>query len=126
VTNVTEMINTYSFAVRRNLLIPYCLCRTVAIPILLLGATSMHRNGVSAMGGGFLQTVMTTTGSRSLNEAAARGCLGGMENVSQELMDLKIQFGELVGIGDGSEVKRAGLGTEDEVIPLNKITVYET
>ncbi|KAF8866217.1 hypothetical protein BDZ45DRAFT_720354 [Acephala macrosclerotiorum] len=61
-----------------------------------------------------------------LNQAAAGGCLGGVENVLKELMKLKIRVGELVD-GDGDEEDpeakpaRAGFGVESEVVGLRKL-----
>ncbi|KAF2670593.1 hypothetical protein BT63DRAFT_424523 [Microthyrium microscopicum] len=125
-----EPVNVYKFEPRLNLIIPYFLCLAVAIPFLFLGMVSLNRNGVSAMDGGFLQILMTTTGSKSLEKAAAAGCLGGRENIPKELLDMKIRFGELVeadghGVGDTTGVvRRAGFGTEDETIPLTRNARY--
>jgi hypothetical protein len=121
---VQETTNIYSFAVRRNLLIPYFLCLAVSVPFLILATISMSRNGVSAISGGFIQTVMTTTGSRTVERMAAGGCLGGDENVPQDLLDLKIRYGELVEQRDAQGIRRAGFGTEDEVIPLDRSASY--
>ena len=44
----------------------------------------------------------------------------------KELQDLKIRFGELIGVGDDGKggTRRAGFGTEDEVVPLSRGTRY--
>jgi hypothetical protein len=128
--NVTEITTVYVFKVRRNLIVPYFLTLFVAILFLILGIISMHQNGVSAMDGGFLQILMTTTGSMTINKAAAGGCLGGRENVPKQLLNLKVRFGELIekdnsnAGGQTSQVRRAGFGTEEEVIPLNREIIY--
>lgn len=120
--NETDTFNTFSFASRRTLIIPYLICLLLSIPFLYLGINSLRLNGVSAMEGGFIQVLMTTNGSKALEKAAAGGCLGGGENVPEDLKNLKIRFGELVNnaSGDTGVVRRAGFGTEDEVAPLKK------
>ncbi|TVY85770.1 hypothetical protein LAWI1_G008961, partial [Lachnellula willkommii] len=123
----TTYINIYSLTSPLNLYLPYALCLALAIPFLLLGANSLRLNGVPAIDGGFVQILATTTGNRGLENAAAGGCLGGSENTPRELMDMKIRFGELVGQHgevDKGGVKRAGFGTEGEVVSLRKRTVY--
>lgn len=112
--------NIYSFSSPLALILPYFITLLVSIPFLLLGSISLIRNGVSAMDGGFIQLVATTTGSPTLDNAAAGGCLGGDESAAPELKELKIRFGELVGRPDMGRVKRAGFGTEDETVPLIK------
>ena len=80
---------------------------------------SVRANGVSATDGGFIQLVTTTRGSKKLDKAAARACFGGDADLPKELLDLKIQFGELVDDSCASTgVRRCGFGTEDEVVPL--------
>jgi len=54
-------------------------------------------NGVSAIDGGFLQILMTAaTGQTEIEIAASKGCLGGYENIPDELKHLRVRFGELV------------------------------
>lgn len=71
-----------------------------------------------------MQTIATSTGSAILDRAAAGGCLGGNESMPQELKDLKIRFGELVGREDPGRVKRAGFGVESEVTALKRGANY--
>lgn len=129
----------------------YGLCLGLAIPILALGLFALYvqNNGASATSGGFLQLLMTTTG-RTAVEAVLAKDLGGYENVSNELEDIELRFGELVGAasvegmkpearadsgGDislrdenGDDIEgncapvalRAGLGTVEEVQPLRR------
>lgn len=121
----TRKEQQYSFAFLKTILIPYIVCLTISIPFLYLGIASLRYNGVSAIEGGFLQILMTTTGSKTLEKAAAGGCLGGDENVPEELKKMKIRFGELVGFeSHKGTVKRAGFGTEDEVIALRRDIDY--
>jgi hypothetical protein len=67
--------NVYSFSRPMNLVLPYALSLLLSIPLLLIGVLSLWRNGVPAADGGFVQLLMTTTGSQALREAAAGGCL---------------------------------------------------
>ena len=76
------------------------------------------------MDGSFEQIITTTTGSSFLDQAAAGGCLGGNESVPKELRDLKIRFGEFIGREAPGRVRRAGFGTEDEVVALTKGARY--
>ncbi|KAL8996887.1 MAG: hypothetical protein Q9169_003698 [Polycauliona sp. 2 TL-2023] len=113
VADVTSQLNVYSFTSPMQLLAPYLVCLFLSFPLLLIGLRSLRLNGVSAIQGGFVQVMMTTMGSRRLEEAVAGGCVGGENNVSKKLGNLKVRFGELVG-KEGKGV-RAGFGTEDEV-----------
>lgn len=124
-TNATvlETINVYTFSQPLNLVLPYFITLFISIPFIILGSYALIANGVSATDGGFVQIIATTTGSPALDNAAAGGCLGGNDNVVQELKDLKIRFGELVGRKPGN-VKLAGFGTDDEIIPLTKGEKY--
>ncbi len=70
-----------------------------------------------------MQIITTSTGSAVLDRAAAGGCLGGNESVPQELKDLEIRFGEIVG-RDDAPVKRAGFGIESETTLLKKGASY--
>jgi len=127
-TNVTipYSVNTYSLSKPNNLIFPYSLSLLSALPFVLLGLWALHFNGVSAIAGGFIQLVTTITGSKALKRQAAAGCLGGRENIPEGLQNLKSRFGELrdktkyeLG-GRGDEIRRAGFGSEDEIVPLTK------
>ncbi|KAF2502749.1 hypothetical protein BU16DRAFT_498544 [Lophium mytilinum] len=125
----THTQQVYSFVSPRTLIVPYLTCLLLSIPFLYLGMNSVRLNGVTAMQGGFLQILMTTTGSKILEQAAAAGCLGGEENVPEDLKAMEIRFGELICSetdteGDGGAVKRAGFGTDDEVVPLTRGVAY--
>jgi hypothetical protein len=110
----------YSFSQPLNLIIPYFLSLFVAVPFLVLGFWALTQNGVSAMDGGFMQIITTSTGSAILDTAAAGGCLGGNESAPQELKDLKIKFGEFIGRKDPGRIKPAGFGADSEVVLLKK------
>lgn len=119
----------YSFNSLQTLLIPYLLCLFLSIPFLYLGVRSLRLNGASAIEGGFIQIVMTTSGSKALEKASASGCLGGDENVPEELKEMKIRFGALATSSDYHDSgpvqeRRAGFGTDDEVLPLQKGVTY--
>jgi len=104
----TRTFNVYRFENKLAFFLPYGLSLALAIPILVLGLIALYvqNHGVSAISGGFMQLLMTTTGRGSLEAAITRGSgtLGGYENVSQELRGMEVRFGELVDLS-GDEVK---------------------
>jgi hypothetical protein len=116
-------VNVYSFSAPLNLLLPYFVTLVLVVPFIVLGGLALYWNGVSAMDGGFIQIITTSTGSAILDRAAAGGCLGGDESVPQELKDLEIRFGEFIGRAD-APVKRAGFGVESETTTLKKGANY--
>jgi hypothetical protein len=116
---VLASVNVYSFSRPSNLVVPYFLLLVIAIPCLVLGGVSLYSNGVSAVDGGFIQLLATTRGSKKLDEATVGASLGGDMDIPKELLDMKIRFGELVDDSCTSTgVRRAGFGTEDEIISL--------
>jgi hypothetical protein len=88
--------------------------------------------------------LMTTTGRTRLEVVAAKSSLGGHENVSKELQDMEVRFGELIHVdeaADGKEVSgeyaqaahlddhvtETTFSTEDDIIQqivLNLVTGY--
>jgi hypothetical protein len=102
VVNGTESrnFNIYHFENKLMFFLPYGLSLGLAIPLLAMGLIALYyqNNGVSAISGGFLQLLMTTTGHTAIDSALAKGSasLGGHENVSKELLNMEIRFGELV------------------------------
>jgi hypothetical protein len=69
--HATSMQQQYSFSNLKTSLIPYIFCPLLSVPFPYIGLASLRKNGVSAIEGGFLQILMTTTGSRELERAAA-------------------------------------------------------
>jgi hypothetical protein len=101
----TRMFNVYHFQHKLVFFLPYTLLLVLTIPILILGLVALQQNGVSAISGGFLQILMTTTGRTTLEAVAAKSSLGGQENVSKELRDMEVRFGELVDVEEAGESK---------------------
>jgi hypothetical protein len=120
----TSYENIFSFSSRPRLIVPYACSLGAVLPFLILGYISMRMNAVPAMSGGFVQTLMTTTGSATLRDAAAVGCLGGEQNTPKSLKNMEIMYGELVEDRQGSEVRRATSGIKEEIIPLRKGELY--
>ncbi|KAL3257833.1 hypothetical protein ABHI18_006503 [Aspergillus niger] len=120
-TEVTVMnnvtVNVYSFSRPARLIAAYFACLGSALAFILFGGHALISNGISASMTGMFQTLCTTRASARLDDLAAKGCLGGRENVPDELRNLKVMFGEIQG-KDG--VRMAGLGSVDEVIPLKR------
>jgi len=104
----TRTFNIYRFENKLAFFLPYGLSLALAIPILVLGLIALYvqNHGVSAISGGFMQLLMTTTGRSSLEAVVTRGSgtLGGYENVSEELRRMEVRFGELVEVS-GDEIK---------------------
>lgn len=86
----------YNFSRPSRLVSPYFVILGVVLPFLILGAWALRTNGVPATDSGFLQVLMTTRGSPTVNHIAAGGCLGGDPNVPETLKDLPVRFGEVV------------------------------
>jgi hypothetical protein len=121
---ISDTINVYSFSRPLNLILPYFVTLLLAIPFILVGGAALHQNGVSAIDGGFMQILTTTTGSAVIDKAAAGGCLGGEESLPRELKDLRIRFGEIIDRDEPGRIKRAGFGVESEVTLLKKGDSY--
>ena len=81
---------------------------------------SLNQNGVSAIDGGFLQVMTTTTGRTNMEELtiAHKRYIDG-DNVPRELLDLKVRYGELVD-DEGVCTGIAGFGTMEETKMLRK------
>ena len=98
----TLSFNAYHFENKLAFFLPYGLSLALAVPILALGFVALYvqNHGVSAISGGFLQLFMTTTGHTSLEAVVTKGSgtLGGYENVSEELRETEVRFGELIEV----------------------------
>jgi hypothetical protein len=122
----SQTVNYYAFDRRLNLILPYFLSLAVTLVFVVLGMLALFRNGVSASSGGFLQILCTTRGNETLDNATIGASLGGRENVSRELREMKVAFGELPtkeGAGGGA-IRRAGFGHPHEITPLIKKELY--
>jgi hypothetical protein len=109
----TRVFSMYHFENRRSFYIPYGLSLLFTLPVLAIGFTSLHHNGVAAIDGGFVQILMTTTGRTELEKAAVKGCLGGGENIPNELEKLKVRFGELIDVSKGDNTNLVKGSTKD-------------
>ena len=97
-TNVTrhDPRQQYHFSRVPRLVVPYFGTLAVVLPFLAAGLWALWTNGVPATDHGFLQILMTTRGSPTVDRLAAGGCLGGEANVPGRLKDLPVRFGEVV------------------------------
>lgn len=112
--------NIFTLSKPLNLLLPYSLTLELAIPFSVVGVWALRENGVAATDWGFVQLLGTTTGGDMLSKVARGNCLSG--EAGEELANLKIRFGELIGdgeleeeLGGGQKLARAGFGVEEEV-----------
>jgi hypothetical protein len=92
----TSVFNVYHFENRLSFFLPYSLCLLFSLPVLVLGLLALRHNGVTAIDGGFVQLLMTTTGQTKIEDAVRSGCLGGEENVSNEMKRIRVRFREMV------------------------------
>lgn len=101
----SRTFNLYRFQSKLAFFLPYGLSLGLSIPIIALGLFAFYKRnqGVSAITGGFLQILVTTTGRGSLEGVIAKGrsTFGGHENISRELRETKIRFGELIEANGG-------------------------
>lgn len=133
--NVTTRrnVNIYNFTRPLSLVLPYGIALALSLPCLGLGFVALYDNGVPAVDGGFIQLLTTTRGSETVDRLAAGGCLGGEYNVPSLLSHLKLRYGELVDSSGsaskedgnaGAVMRRAGFGTDEEIRPLCKESMY--
>lgn len=94
--SATRAFNVYRFEHYLSFYLPYGLSLLFMLPVALVGLRALQHNDVTAIDGGFVQILMTTTGRTEIENAAVKGCLGGEENIPKALKKLKIRFGELV------------------------------
>ncbi|CAO2649987.1 Nn.00g012790.m01.CDS01 [Neocucurbitaria sp. VM-36] len=106
----SRLFNTYRFENKLSFYLPYGLSLLFTLPVLFMGLIALHQNGVSAIDGGFLHILMTTTGINELRELATIGSAGGKENISQELMQLQVRVGELVASEPLNDAAMCGNG----------------
>jgi hypothetical protein len=127
----TRPFNIYRFENKVNFFLAYGLSLLLAMPFIGIGLLAIRDNGVTAIDGGFLQILMTTTGRTKLEAAAVKGCVGCEENIPLELINLKIRLGELVvnkealeeeKIADleGDTTTKSTSDTSNEDIPLEQ------
>lgn len=102
--------------------VPYGTALGVGLLFVATGWAALVSNGVPA-GPGFFQVLNTTTGHVGLEKAAARNCLGGYKDPDEELMGMRLVYGE-VG-GKEGRVRRAGFGAPEDVRKLDKGAMYE-
>lgn len=90
--------------------------------IIALGLAAFYTRNqrVSTITDGFLQILITTTGRGSLEEVIGKGSgtMGGQENISEELKETMIRFGELIEANSAddrrSEAQDSRLSTHEE------------
>ncbi|KAJ4381405.1 hypothetical protein N0V86_003756 [Didymella sp. IMI 355093] len=118
---LSRAFNVYIFRNKLAFFLPYGLSLGLSLPIIALGLAAFYtRNqGVSAITGGFLQILMTTTGRGSLEDVIVKGAstMGGQENVSEELKETMVRFGELIEADDAK--------SERLVTPSSGLSVLE-
>lgn len=97
--------------------VPYIACLVVTMLIYVSGYRALHLNGASA-GNSFLQFVATTSTSDALHQLGQECSVGGIENTSKDLRNVRLRFGTRSAVDDsgaptGAEV--AVFGAHEEV-----------
>lgn len=114
----------YSFSRPVRLAAPYFVTLGITLPLLILGAWALRTNGVPATDSGFLQILMTTRGSPTVNHIASGGCLGGDPNVPERLRNLPVRFGEVlegVDVNHGLRKRKLSTGNIDSPSSGSKV-----
>lgn len=122
-TNITNTMvetisyeNAYVFEDPRRLILSYSVALATCLIFNLFGLIALQQNGVAADSGIFLQVLCATTnGTSVLNGLAKKACLGGSNNHSPELLNLKVRFGEVK-----DDPSLAAFGTVAETTQLKK------
>jgi hypothetical protein len=116
--DVTEYQTTYNFSNPLTLIVPYSISLLLCVIFVTIGVWSIMQNGTSAVDGGFIQVMTSTTGRTKMEGIVRTHHING-DNLPQELLDLEIRYGELVDIeGIGTGV--TGFGTIQETKTLTK------
>jgi hypothetical protein len=112
---------TYSFANPINLILPYSICFAAATVFAIIAIWSLWQTGTPAADGGFLQIMMATRGNTEMEKLVLQEKRTTIDNMSNELRNLKIRYGELIS-RDISEIeeRRLGFGTVEETVSLRK------
>jgi hypothetical protein len=126
--STSSVFNTYKFEHKFSFYLPYALSLLFTLPVIVVGLLAFHHNGVAAIDGGFLQILLTTTGDTELRKLAAKGSLGGKENIPAELKKLKVRFGSLGDTGETHDqwtTEAHGMAEAEENFEATKNTSYQ-
>ena len=117
----TDFRSTYRFSNPLNLILPYSIFLVVGTAFVAVGIWSLWQNGVPAADGGVLQVMMATRGNTELERLVLGEGRFAIDEVSDEVKNLKIRYGELVHEGVmGLGGRRLGFGTAEETVALRK------
>lgn len=85
----SENVNVLSISSPARLIVPYFLSTCISLAFIISGGHVLLSNCISASagGGGLFQILCTTCGSDRLSDLAAKGCLGGRENVPEDFFE---------------------------------------
>jgi hypothetical protein len=121
--NVTDYRNTYQFSDSLSFFLPYSLCIGIALLYVIIGVWALVSNGVPATDGGFLQIMMATRGRTEMERLVLKEGIVGTGDLSKELLNMKVRFGELVhDEGTSAGFRRAvTFGTITETSPISPV-----
>ncbi|KAH7130187.1 hypothetical protein B0J11DRAFT_430405 [Dendryphion nanum] len=110
----TTNLPTYRFSHRKNIIVPYTVCLSVAAIFAIVEVWSMWQNGAPVADGGFMQVMMATRGDTEMERLVFEHTSQGAESIPKELRELKVRYGELIGEGLGASTGVMGFGTVSE------------
>ncbi|KAL1792471.1 hypothetical protein ACET3X_008978 [Alternaria dauci] len=117
-----RVFNVYQFENRLSFYLPYGLCLLFTLPVLVLGMLALHHNGVTAIDGGFVQLLMTTTGQTKIEDAVGRHkrqVLSLSSTLEKEHADRRKHFDDL----KAAHAKDLAIVNENHVRQLVEINV---
>lgn len=89
---LTHVFNVYRFNNKLSFYLPYGLCLLCTLPVLVVSLLALYQNGVTAIDGGFVQLLMTTTGRTELEDMAAKGCLRWRRERTERFKEVESQI----------------------------------
>ncbi|KAJ8113850.1 hypothetical protein OPT61_g4117 [Boeremia exigua] len=100
-----------------RLIAAYAAALVVSLAFIVASLVALVQNGTSAVSGGFLQIMCTTThGDGVMNQLAKDASFAGAYGATKDLSDLKVRF----GVVSNGQHRHAAFGTVDETETLLK------
>lgn len=85
-----------------------------------IGIWSLWHNGSSVADGGFIEVMLATRGDTEMDRLVITSGIVTTNDMSKELKELKVRYGELVNGEVGEEKGRFGFGTAKETRSLRR------
>lgn len=113
----------YHFADKVGFCVPYVLHLAIALVYAGIAVRALHKNGVPAADGGFLQIMVTTRGNTEMERLVVEQGPGSVEEMGKETLQLRVRLAEVEfekEMGNGQEEsgkmvrRRLAFRTEEE------------